>query len=117
MCMVVKAWDLWTSNKVLDLIDPVMLEDASSMHIMLSRYVNIALFCVQERPEDRPTMSDIESLCCKKSFNLTNLFSLSRGRLLIFSFVISCHAFTTVGVFRELIKKEEFNYIPWCYQY
>ncbi|KAJ4718599.1 Receptor-like serine/threonine-protein kinase [Melia azedarach] len=56
------AWDLWTSDKVLDLIDPVMLEDASCMHAMLSRYVNIALLCVQERAEDRPTMSDVVSM-------------------------------------------------------
>ncbi|KAJ4718602.1 Receptor-like serine/threonine-protein kinase [Melia azedarach] len=57
------AWDLWTSDKVLDLVDPVMLEDnASSRHTMLSRYVNIALLCVQERAEDRPTMSDVVSM-------------------------------------------------------
>ncbi|KAJ4718601.1 Receptor-like serine/threonine-protein kinase [Melia azedarach] len=56
------AWDLWTSDKVLDLIDPVILEDASSMHTILPRYVNIALLCVQERAEDRPTMSDVVSM-------------------------------------------------------
>lgn len=29
---------------------------------MLSRYVNIALLCVQERADERPTMSDVDSM-------------------------------------------------------
>ncbi|KAJ4718595.1 Receptor-like serine/threonine-protein kinase [Melia azedarach] len=56
------AWDLWTSDKVFDLIDPVILKETSSMHAILSRYVNIALLCVQQRAEDRPTMSDVVSM-------------------------------------------------------
>ncbi|KAJ4718603.1 Receptor-like serine/threonine-protein kinase [Melia azedarach] len=55
------AWDLWTSNKVLELIDPMLLEEASSKQIT-SRYVNIALLCAQEIAEDRPTMSDVVSM-------------------------------------------------------
>ncbi|XP_031280021.1 G-type lectin S-receptor-like serine/threonine-protein kinase At4g03230 isoform X2 [Pistacia vera] len=54
------AWDMWTSNRGLDLIDPV-LEDASSEHLLL-RYVNIGLLCVQEDAEDRPSMSDVVSM-------------------------------------------------------
>ncbi|GAY68341.1 hypothetical protein CUMW_263360 [Citrus unshiu] len=56
------AWDLWTSNRVLELVDPVLLEDASCSKHMLSRYVNIALLCVQERADERPTMSDVDSM-------------------------------------------------------
>lgn len=55
-----KAWDSWTSDKVLELIDPT-LEETSSKHTLL-RYVHIALLCVQERAEDRPTMSEVVSM-------------------------------------------------------
>lgn len=65
---VMKAWDLWTSNKIIDLIDSV-LEEASSNDI-LSRYVNIALLCVQERAEDRPTMSDVVSMLTNEASSL-----------------------------------------------
>ncbi|KAL5802702.1 hypothetical protein ACOSQ4_031007 [Xanthoceras sorbifolium] len=54
------AWDLWTSDKGLDLKDP-LLEVASSNHMLL-RYVNVGLLCVQESAEDRPTMSDVVSV-------------------------------------------------------
>jgi hypothetical protein len=52
-----KAWELWTSDRGSDLVDP-LLDDISSMQMVL-RYVNIALLCLQESAEDRPTMSDI----------------------------------------------------------
>jgi hypothetical protein len=41
-------------------VDP-LLDDISSMHMVL-RYVNIALLCVQESAEDRPTMSDVVTM-------------------------------------------------------
>ncbi|KAH9715640.1 hypothetical protein KPL71_021136 [Citrus sinensis] len=55
------AWDLWTSNRTLELIDPI-LEDEYSSKPMLLRYVNIALLCVQESADDRPTMNDVVSM-------------------------------------------------------
>ncbi|XP_014518460.1 G-type lectin S-receptor-like serine/threonine-protein kinase At1g11300 isoform X1 [Vigna radiata var. radiata] len=59
------AWDLWTRNSGLDLMDSA-LDDSdtlsnNSMHTV-PRYVNIGLLCVQESPEDRPTMSDVVSM-------------------------------------------------------
>ena len=39
------------------MIDPV-LNEISSRHILL-RYINVALLCVQENADDRPTMSDV----------------------------------------------------------
>ncbi|KAH9667361.1 Receptor-like serine/threonine-protein kinase [Citrus sinensis] len=55
------AWDLWTSNRTLELIDPI-LEDEYSSKPMHLRYVNIALLCVQESADDRPTMNDVVSM-------------------------------------------------------
>ncbi|XP_059442193.1 G-type lectin S-receptor-like serine/threonine-protein kinase SD1-13 [Corylus avellana] len=54
------AWELWSSDRGSDLVDP-LLDDISSMHMVL-RYVNIALLCVQESAEDRPTMSDVVAM-------------------------------------------------------
>ncbi|KAK9229613.1 hypothetical protein WN944_022576 [Citrus x changshan-huyou] len=56
------AWDLWTSNRTLELIDDPVLEDEYSSKHMLLRYVNIALLCVQESADDRPTMNDVVSM-------------------------------------------------------
>ncbi|KAL9462984.1 hypothetical protein AB3S75_000900 [Citrus x aurantiifolia] len=55
------AWDLWTSNRTLELIDPILEDEYSSKHMLL-RYVNIALLCVQESADDRPTMNDVVSM-------------------------------------------------------
>ncbi|GLT83426.1 hypothetical protein SLE2022_017160 [Rubroshorea leprosula] len=54
------AWDLWTSGKSLELMDP-SLRDVSSANQLL-RYINIALLCVQESATERPTMSDVVSM-------------------------------------------------------
>ncbi|KAK9232481.1 hypothetical protein WN943_022727 [Citrus x changshan-huyou] len=55
------AWDLWTSNRTLELIDPILEDEYSSKHMLL-RYVNIALLCVQESADDRPTMNEVVSM-------------------------------------------------------
>jgi hypothetical protein len=55
-----KAWDLWTNDSGMELIDSE-LDDISSKHLV-PRYVNIGLLCVQQSPQDRPTMSDVVSM-------------------------------------------------------
>ncbi|KAK2355151.1 G-type lectin S-receptor serine/threonine-protein kinase [Trifolium repens] len=54
------AWDLWTNDSGMELIDSE-LDDISSKHLV-QRYVNIGLLCVQQSPQDRPTMSDVVSM-------------------------------------------------------
>ncbi|XP_022717016.1 receptor-like serine/threonine-protein kinase SD1-8 [Durio zibethinus] len=51
------AWDIWTSGRPLELMDPAM-KDVSSANAAI-RYIKIALLCVQERAADRPTMPDV----------------------------------------------------------
>nr|DAD23143.1 TPA_asm: hypothetical protein HUJ06_024606 [Nelumbo nucifera] len=51
------AWELWKSDKGLELMDPI-LGDLTSMSVSL-RYINVALLCVEESATDRPTMSDV----------------------------------------------------------
>ncbi|KAG7957766.1 hypothetical protein I3843_11G191700 [Carya illinoinensis] len=55
------AWELWSSDKGSDIVDPLLLVDMSSMSMVL-RYINIALLCVQESAADRPTMSDVVAM-------------------------------------------------------
>ncbi|KAJ0102737.1 hypothetical protein Patl1_04507 [Pistacia atlantica] len=64
------AWDKWTSDGGLDLMDPV-LEEAASRHILL-RYVNIGLLCVQENAENRPSMSDVVSMLMNETATLSS---------------------------------------------
>ena len=46
-------------------MDP-LLDDISSMQMVL-RYVHIALLCIQESAEDRPTMSDVVAMLSNES--------------------------------------------------
>ncbi|XP_059639395.1 G-type lectin S-receptor-like serine/threonine-protein kinase At4g27290 [Cornus florida] len=51
------AWKLWDEEKASELIDPLM-EDLFPMSEVL-RCMQVGLLCVQQRPEDRPTMSSV----------------------------------------------------------
>nr|GMD11420.1 receptor-like serine/threonine-protein kinase SD1-7 isoform X1 [Ipomoea batatas] len=54
------AWELWTNDKVLELLDPVLQVHGSSASP--DRYIAIGLLCVQERPADRPAMSEVVAM-------------------------------------------------------
>ncbi|KAK9989548.1 hypothetical protein SO802_029787 [Lithocarpus litseifolius] len=62
------AWELWTSDRGSDLVDP-LLDDVSSDRAAL-KYVNIGLLCVQENAADRPTMSDVVAMLSSESMAL-----------------------------------------------
>ncbi|XP_044465170.1 G-type lectin S-receptor-like serine/threonine-protein kinase At4g03230 isoform X2 [Mangifera indica] len=49
------AWRLWREDKALDLIDQKLRESWKTDEIL--KCINIGLLCVQEDPDDRPTMS------------------------------------------------------------
>ncbi|XP_011015680.1 PREDICTED: G-type lectin S-receptor-like serine/threonine-protein kinase RKS1, partial [Populus euphratica] len=51
------VWDLWREEKALDMVDP-MLEQSCPPHEVL-RCIQIGLLCVQEFPDDRPTMLEV----------------------------------------------------------
>ncbi|CAK9153292.1 unnamed protein product [Ilex paraguariensis] len=53
------AWELWNTDRALELKDPSMGDSSSST---LLRYINIGLLCVQENRNDRPTMSNVVSM-------------------------------------------------------
>jgi hypothetical protein len=55
-----KAWRLWVENKVLDLMDQTLREVCNVDQFV--KCVNIGLLCVQEDPNDRPTMSTVVTM-------------------------------------------------------
>ncbi|KAK3199308.1 hypothetical protein Dsin_022723 [Dipteronia sinensis] len=48
------AWKPWKDNKAIDLLDPILKDEASYPRLM--RCINIAFLCVEENAVDRPTM-------------------------------------------------------------
>lgn len=52
-----QAWKLWENKRAVELIDPILqIPSSSSMPL---RYILVGLLCVQESPDDRPTISDL----------------------------------------------------------
>ncbi|CAL4986097.1 unnamed protein product [Urochloa decumbens] len=51
------AWDLCAAGKLLEFIDPSLHGEPQNAEIM--RWVKIALLCVQENPEERPSMPEV----------------------------------------------------------
>ncbi|KAL8155157.1 hypothetical protein AgCh_000520 [Apium graveolens] len=50
-----KAWELWRTDRVLELIDSNLELPASFLPL---RFIHVGILCVQESPANRPTMSD-----------------------------------------------------------
>ena len=65
---IFKAWELWTSDRGSDLVDP-LLDDVSFIRVAL-KCVKIGLLCVQENAADRPTMSDVVAMLSNESTTL-----------------------------------------------
>ncbi|KAL6985290.1 non-specific serine,threonine protein kinase [Sarracenia purpurea var. burkii] len=51
------AWNLWKEGRSIELVDPTMANQCSSNEAI--RYVELCLWCVQERAADRPNMQDV----------------------------------------------------------
>ncbi|EOY20490.1 S-locus lectin protein kinase family protein [Theobroma cacao] len=51
------AWALWKKEKPKELIDSFLQESCSLSEVV--RCIHIALLCVQQRPDDRPSMSSV----------------------------------------------------------
>ena len=53
-----KAWDLWKDERCVELMeDPTLTDSCPLNELMLC--IQVGLLCVQEKAEDRSTMSDI----------------------------------------------------------
>ncbi|KAL0363285.1 UNVERIFIED_CONTAM: G-type lectin S-receptor-like serine/threonine-protein kinase [Sesamum calycinum] len=51
------AWKLWTEENPMDLLDASMVVPSAKSEVL--RCIQIGLLCVQQRPEDRPTMPNV----------------------------------------------------------
>ncbi|KAL2474222.1 G-type lectin S-receptor-like serine/threonine-protein kinase [Forsythia ovata] len=51
------VWRLWSENKALDLVDPILLESCEKSEVI--KCINVGLLCVEDDPSDRPTMSNV----------------------------------------------------------
>uniref|UniRef100_A0A803LL33 non-specific serine/threonine protein kinase n=1 Tax=Chenopodium quinoa TaxID=63459 RepID=A0A803LL33_CHEQI len=54
------AWNLWNDDNILSLIDPTISE--STRHAEILKCIQLGLLCVQEVPEDRPSVSMVISM-------------------------------------------------------
>ncbi|KAI6681724.1 hypothetical protein NL676_035605 [Syzygium grande] len=62
------AWELWNSNQGKELMDPLVADISLSGQLLLC--LRIALLCVHERPEDRPSVSDIVTALSNENADL-----------------------------------------------
>ncbi|GAV90577.1 LOW QUALITY PROTEIN: S_locus_glycop domain-containing protein/B_lectin domain-containing protein/Pkinase_Tyr domain-containing protein/PAN_2 domain-containing protein/DUF3403 domain-containing protein [Cephalotus follicularis] len=51
------AWRLWTEGRPLELIDEYLGDSCNLTEVL--RCIQVGLFCVQQKPEDRPNMSTV----------------------------------------------------------
>ncbi|KAG8634421.1 hypothetical protein MANES_17G032100v8 [Manihot esculenta] len=51
------AWRLWIEERPMEIMDALMEKPVSTSELLKS--IHVGLLCVQQRPEDRPTMSSV----------------------------------------------------------
>ncbi|PON66929.1 Tyrosine-protein kinase [Trema orientale] len=64
------AWKLWRENKALDLMDVALSETCNANEFL--KCINVGLLCVQEDPDDRPTMSTVVFMLGSETATLPN---------------------------------------------
>ncbi|XP_074581277.1 G-type lectin S-receptor-like serine/threonine-protein kinase B120 [Curcuma longa] len=59
--LITLAWKLWNEGRVMEFIDPVIKESANSTSLKSSvtKCLNLALLCLQDQPNDRPSMASV----------------------------------------------------------
>ena len=67
--VIEQAWQLWNEDKgLLEFIDQNIVENCPVSEAL--RWIHIALLCVQEEPNDRPSMSSVALMLGSNSVNL-----------------------------------------------
>ncbi|XP_034690509.1 G-type lectin S-receptor-like serine/threonine-protein kinase At1g61420 [Vitis riparia] len=64
------AWKLWGEGNSLELVDPAVRDPHSRTQML--RCIHVALLCVQNSAEERPTMSQVCSILTNKTEGLPN---------------------------------------------
>ncbi|KAL9687827.1 hypothetical protein QQ045_032234 [Rhodiola kirilowii] len=77
------AWNFWIEGKDMELMDPLAGDNYSTSEV--TRCIQVALLCVQERAEDRPVMSSVVLMLSSETITISNPkppgFSLRRNPL------------------------------------
>lgn len=66
-----KAYTLWKEGRSLELLDDAL--DCSYPTVEILRCIRMALLCVQENSEDRPTMTEVVMMLASEDQLLTPL--------------------------------------------
>lgn len=59
LLLLIQAWKLWTEGNPMDFLDASLLVPNKELEFEVLRCIHVGLLCVQQRPEDRPTMSNV----------------------------------------------------------
>ncbi|XP_022851135.1 cysteine-rich receptor-like protein kinase 8 [Olea europaea var. sylvestris] len=63
------AWELWSNNAVIKVMDP-MLKNSCNCTDQLKRCIHIGLLCVENRATDRPEIEDVISMLKNEMMHL-----------------------------------------------
>ncbi|KAK9939542.1 hypothetical protein M0R45_016234 [Rubus argutus] len=63
--LIGNAWTLWNRGRPLELIDEGFGDSCNLSEVL--RCIHVSLLCVQQQPEDRPTMSSVVQMLCSQS--------------------------------------------------
>lgn len=66
-----QAWELWKSDRGLELID-LKLDMPLSVSFKPLRFIHVGLLCVQDNPADRPNIADVLSMFSNESMQLVS---------------------------------------------
>ncbi|XVE75354.1 hypothetical protein DITRI_Ditri12bG0087800 [Diplodiscus trichospermus] len=64
--LVEKAWEMYKSNKLVQLVDPVLLNGSSFLEQEVVQFLKVGLLCVQEKCGLRPYMSKAIKMMCEE---------------------------------------------------
>jgi hypothetical protein len=54
-----QAWKQWRNQTPLEIMDPILKEACSQSEVI--KCIQLGLLCIQENPDDRPTMAQVVS--------------------------------------------------------
>ncbi|KAL9680506.1 hypothetical protein QQ045_018385 [Rhodiola kirilowii] len=69
------AWEMWKEGKEIEIIDAALREDEdddSYKENEVIRCIQVGLLCVQENPDDRPTMMDVVAMISYETIPLSS---------------------------------------------
>ncbi|GJN26315.1 hypothetical protein PR202_gb14238 [Eleusine coracana subsp. coracana] len=60
--LLLDAWESWNQHEISKLLDPAVPQPEPEVLLELEKCVQVGLLCVQQSPDDRPTMSIVVTM-------------------------------------------------------